>query len=454
MDERQLARTARRLVGSGAAVPVLAGSALTGAGVAGLLQRLPQLLPWTRPAGARLSAVVFKIDRSAGRTIAWARVFAGTLRVRDRHQLGGRRPERITSLRVAEPGGLAETNEAGPGDVVALGGLGSARVGDWLGEPCPGRVTRQFPAPTLEAVVEPVDPTQRGLMHQALADLAEADPLIDVHLDDDRGEVSVPLYGEVQKQVIGALLDEEFGVPCRFRETTTVHIERIVGTGADKALMPERLTPYLASLGSRLEAVPPGTGVVVDLEAELGSMPPAFFAATREGIGTGLAQGRFGWPIPDARVFITHTGYVPRQSAMHQKFNKNMSSIGADFRLLAPILVHTALALAGTVVCEPIERFSLQVPTWAVSPVTAAVANAEGIIGSTNPGHDEIELVGHIPTRTLRGLVQQLPDLAHGEAVLVTELDHFAAVTGRPPVRRRVGPDPLDRETWFRERPR
>ena len=38
-------------------------------------------------------------------------------------------------------------------------------------------------------------------------------------------------------------------------------------------------------------------------------MPPAFFAATWEGVRTGLAQGRSGWAIPDARVVLTHTGY-------------------------------------------------------------------------------------------------------------------------------------------------
>jgi len=88
-------------------------------------------------------------------------------------------------------------------------------------------------------------------------------------------------------------------------------------------------------------------------------MPPAFFVATWEGVRAGLAQGLSGWAIPDARVVLTHTGYYPRQSAMHQKFNKNVSSVGADFRNLAPVLIHEALRQAGTVVCEPVETFHL-----------------------------------------------------------------------------------------------
>ena len=36
-------------------------------------------------------------------------------------------------------------------------GISEARTGSWVGEAIPGRVTRQFPAPALESVVEPVD---------------------------------------------------------------------------------------------------------------------------------------------------------------------------------------------------------------------------------------------------------------------------------------------------------
>ena len=112
-------------------------------------------------------------------------------------------------------------------------------------------------------------------------------------------------------------------------------------------------------------------------------MPPAFFAATWEGVRTGLAQGRSGWEIPDARVVLTHTGYWPRQSAMHQKFNKNVSSVAADFRNLAPVLVHDALRQARTVVCEPVETFRLEIPVGALPVVTVTLARLSGLVTGT-----------------------------------------------------------------------
>jgi ribosomal protection tetracycline resistance protein len=453
-------RSARAQVRRCALVPVAAGSALTGSGVPDLLAALPTLLPWARESACALSGVVYKIEHAERGRLAHCRIFGGELRLRDRAAAGEGRPGVITSLERSTPQGWTQTGAATAGDVVRVRGLGSATVGAWVGQVIPGRVTRQFPRPALESVVDPVDPAQRGRLFAALQELAEADPLINLRLDEERHEIAVSLYGEVQKEVIAALLAEQFGVAVTFRPTVTVHVERIAGTGAAFAISSEHTTPYLATLGVRVEPAPVGAGLSCDLEVELGSMPPAFFAATWEGVRTGLAQGLSGWEIPDARVVLTHTGYWPRQSAMHQKFNKNVSSVGADFRNLAPVLVHDALRQARTVVCEPVETFQLEIPVGALPVVTVTLARLSGLVtgtesdGSGDGAADGLTLTGTIPTRNVQPLLAQLPEQTSGEAVFTSEVTHYTPVTGLPPVRPRIGPDPLDRETWFRARPR
>ncbi len=67
---------------------------------------------------------------------------------------------------------------------------------------------RHFAPPTLETVVVPARPADKGALHVALTQLAEQDPLIDLRQDDIRQEMSVSLYGEVQKEVIQATLAE------------------------------------------------------------------------------------------------------------------------------------------------------------------------------------------------------------------------------------------------------
>jgi ribosomal protection tetracycline resistance protein len=455
VSEAMALRSARGQVRGGAVVPVAAGSALTGAGVTDLLATLPRLMPWARPAAGALSGVIYKVEHGDRGALAHCRLFGGELRVRDRVATADARPEVITSLERSTPHGWAKASVARPGDVVRMRGLGSARTGGWVGEAIPGRVTRQFPSPALESVVEPADPARRGRLFSALKELAEADPLINLRVDEEHGEIAVSLYGEVQKEVIADLLAGQFGVAVAFRPTVTVHVERIAGTGTSVARIAEKSTPYLATLGFRVEHAPAGSGLVCELEVERGSMPPAFFAATWQGVRAGLAQGLSGWAIPDARVVLTHTGYWPRQSAMHQKFNKNVSSVGADFRYLAPVLIHEALRQAKTFVCEPVETFHLEIPARALPAVTATIARLSGLITGTSPVAEEVvALTGTLPTRSVQSLLAQLPEQTSGEGVFTAEVTHYAPVAGPAPARPRIGPDPLSREEWFRARPR
>src|SRR3984885_4404121 len=129
---------------------------------------------------------------------------------------------------MARPCGGARCAAGGCGQ---LWGLAEVRSGDAVGVPPPGGQHR-FAPPTLETVVVPRDPGERGALRAALGQLAEQDPLINVRQDDVRQELSVSLYGEVQKEVIGATLAADYGLDASFRESTTICAERPAGTGA------------------------------------------------------------------------------------------------------------------------------------------------------------------------------------------------------------------------------
>ena len=68
-------------------------------------------------------------------------------------------------------------------------------------------------------------------MYAALTELADQDPLIDLRRDDGRREIAVSLYGEVQKEVIAAVLAAEYDVEVTFRPTTSICVERVLGPG-------------------------------------------------------------------------------------------------------------------------------------------------------------------------------------------------------------------------------
>ena len=107
----------------------------------------------------------------------------------------------------------------------------------------------------------PRDPRDRGALRAALAQLAEQDPLINVRQDDIRQEISVSLFGEVQKEVIGATLAADFGV-CR---SASARRPRSASSGwpAPGAAV-ERLgqapNPFLATIGLRVAPAGGGLG--------------------------------------------------------------------------------------------------------------------------------------------------------------------------------------------------
>src|SRR5262249_49344644 len=147
--------------------------------------------------------------------------------------------------------------------------------------------------------------------------------------DERRDELSVSLYGEVQKEVIEATLREEYGVAAGFKETTTLCVERPAGSGEAVEVGERGGNPVLATVGVRAE---PGEGVAFGLEVELGSMPYAFFRAVEETVHATLEEGLHGWRVTDCAVTMTRAGYWPRQSHSHATFDKSMSSTGSDFR--------------------------------------------------------------------------------------------------------------------------
>jgi ribosomal protection tetracycline resistance protein len=428
-------------VGQAVVQPVFFGSAMTGVGVPELIEGIRTLLPRATgsPRGC-LEAAVFKVERGpAGAKIASARVFSGALQARqyvDVHRAGSSYSVKPTSIRLFDRGSTVPVERVVAGRIVELRGVKEIQIGDQLGRPSE-RGGQLFSPPTLETVVRPIDPGKQPDLYVALQQLAEQDPLIRLHKNALRGEISIHLYGEVQKDVIASLLESEYGLAVEYAETQPILTEHPLGSGTAYRAIGEPDNPWYATVGFRVSPAPAGAGLDYRLEVELGGLPRAFHTAIEETVHQCLQQGLYGWEVTDCRVDLTHTGYL------------SPVTVAGDFRRLVPLVLMRALQNAGTSVYEPVNKFELELPADAVAAVLGKLTEAGATVEDTQVRPDQARLTGLIPAGRMHGFEAQLPGLSHGEGVLLAAFGGFSPVAGPPPYRERTDGNPLNLKEYL-----
>ncbi|MHA6620388.1 GTP-binding protein [Pseudonocardia sp. DLS-67] len=388
--------------------PFYAGSALSGAGIAALLDGIVRLLP---PAPAVAAAeprgTVFAVERApSGQKVAYLRLLAGEIRPRQRVVIrrGGEEIFRqVTSLRVVGRNG---TGRLVAGDIGRVGGL-DPKVGDRLGSAGGDEDGPRFARPTLRTAVRPRDPADAGRLHTALTSLADEDPLIHARVVPG-GATEVLLYGEVQKEVIAERLAVEYGVEAGFAPSRIVCVERPVGVGVAAEEFGRRgpaLGRFWATVGLRVEPAPRDSGVTFRYETELGALPRAFHTAIEETVHLASGRGPRGWAVTDCRVTLVRSGF------------EAPVSVAADFRGLTASVLAQALERAGTQVYEPYHAFELEIPADVLSEVAPRITALGARIEATAGDATRWRLTGTVPVRGLDAVQRSLPGLARGEAV-------------------------------------
>src|SRR6185503_18485265 len=103
-----------------------------------------------------------------------------------------------------------------------------------------------------------------------------------------------------------------------------------------------------------------------------------------------------------------------------------------------PLVLMQALERAGTVVCEPTVRISLEIPTNTIGAVMSAVARL-GAAAETPSLQGELSTIQAVlPVTLADDLQRQLAGLTGGEGVLESSFDGYQPVSGEQPTRRRT----------------
>src|SRR6266702_2759484 len=215
--------------------PIFFGSAIKGVGVPQLTEALetyfiPPHVDTTTP----LSAVVFKIERGArSEKIAYIRVYSGEMQARSQVECG--RPAtgstfsvKITAMQAFKNGATTDVFAASAGDIVKVWGMNDCAINDYIGRAPRDERKPYLARPSLEVIVNSRSPQDAPRLYNALQQISEQDPFIEVRQNPRDRVLSVRLCGEVQKEVIQDTLANDYGVQVAFRDTTAICIERPV----------------------------------------------------------------------------------------------------------------------------------------------------------------------------------------------------------------------------------
>ncbi|MDR6667968.1 TetM/TetW/TetO/TetS family tetracycline resistance ribosomal protection protein [Rhizobium sp. 1399] len=434
LNSRRLQRAIAAQVSKGLVHPAYGGIAMTGLGVPDLIWAIQNLLPSRIPdPSAPVRGSVFKIDRGwGGEKLAYINLEDGTIGARDLIELPTG-PAKVTSLQVFDETGLHRCDYARAGRIVKVGGLSGVRIGDEIGLATKRARARQFAPPTIETRVVARRPSENGALWLALQQLSEQDPLINLRNTEDAREMYLSLYGEVQKEIIQATLLADFGVDATFEESTVIYVERPTRSARALEVIFKEPNPFLATIGLRVEARHPGSGNAYVLEADVGQMPISFYRAIEETVSETLKAGVFGWQVIDCQVVLT----VVRHSSP--------SSTAADFRGLTPLVLAEALSQAEMVVCEPVERFQLEVPATTLPVIVTLLAKCGASISETLIESSVARLEGVIASIHVQGIRRQLPGLTSGVGIIESIFDHYTPLSGPSPIRSRTVANPFNR---------
>ena len=428
-----------RMTRSGWLTPVLFSCAKTGAGMPELLDGLLRFLPRaSADDDAPLSGVVYKVshDRDMGKA-AHIRLFGGRLKSRDEVRLqGGSVAGKITQIRRFSGDKTSDTGELSCGDIGAVYGLAGIKTGDVIGQAEPHR-KYTLAAALLRVQVFPEEPAQRPALAEALLQLSDEDPLLDLQNGTDGQGLHLNITGKIQLEILAEQLGERYGLRAAFSEPTVIYRETPAGPGIgfESYTMPK---PCWAVVRLKIEPLPPGSGLVFESVIKEGVLPYRYQNHVRTSALETARQGLYGWEISDAK--ITLVGGEHHHVHTHP----------LDFFVATPIALLRALTDAGSQLLEPVCEVTLSAAEGLLGRVIGDILAMRGRFDSPVIRGTDFTLTAMLPMASSLDYPESFAIATSGKGTYASRFAGFepcAPELGATCPRR--GVNPLDRSKWI-----
>ena len=417
----------RELITNRRLFPCCFGSGLKLTGIEELLDVLDRFAPV--PAyGNDFGARVYKISRDPqGARLTWLKVTGGTLRVRTPLTYGEALTEKPQQLRLYSGDKFTLTEEAVPGQLVAVTGLSATFAGQGLG------AAGSALAPMLEPVMTYRVDLPKGCDPMTflpkLRLLEEEDPQLHVLWDNHLKQIHVQIMGKIQLEILKSLISQRFSLEVQFTDRRIYYKETILDTVEGVGHF-EPLRHY-AECHLLLEPLPAGSGLHFDTVCSTDILDIAYQKLIIGHLGEKMHRGvLIGAPITDMKITLL----VGKAHLKHTE--------GGDFRQATYRAVRQGLMQAKSRLLEPWYRFRLTVPTEVVGRAITDIRAMGGQFDAPVAIGSNSLLVGTVPAAELGDYTEQVAAYTQGRGQLQIALDGYAPCHNQEEVVTAYGYDP------------
>jgi elongation factor G len=420
----------------GVVTPVLIGTAEKGNGVLRLLKAIrhdaPDIEATRRRLGmpdgdATILQVMKTIHTMHGGKLSVSRVMSG--RLDDGAELFLKDGQTVKVSGIYKMLGKDQTKQpsAAAGETVALGKLEPVATGDTLTSAKGGMkpfVTLTPPQPVYAFALRPKERKDDVKMTAAIQRLAEEDPSLTLHHNQESAETVLSGHGEMHLRVIRERLEGRNQIAVEGRVPAVPYRETIRKSIEQRGRHRKQSGGHgqFGDVVLQIKPLPRGSGFQFTDTISGGVVPKQYIPSVEAGVREYLKCGPLGFPVVDIAVNLSDGSY-------HTVDSSDMA-----FQMAAKLAMKEGMAQCSPVLLEPIMKVEIVTPSDATARIIALIPQRRGqILGydarSGWPRWDVVEAT--MPQAEMGDLIIELRSATAGVASYSATFDHMAELTGR-----------------------
>jgi len=360
-------------------------------------------------------------DQFSGR-INLAKVFSGRI-ASDSHLLNPRTGEKertgnILTMQGKESKGI---DEAGAGDIIALGKLKDTSTGDTLTDP--SRAVHfppvEFPPPAISFAITAKAKGEEEKVSNALKRLGDEDPAMQFRFDSQTHEMIIAGTSQVHVEVILDKMKRRFGVEVDLHPPRVPYRETIRKASTAQGRH-KKQTGGRGQFGDcwiEIQPLPHGGGFEFEDAIVGGSIPRGFIPAVEKGIVETMERGVIaGYTVVDVKVKLFDGSY-------HTVDSSEMA-----FKIAGSLAFHKAMEGAAPVLLEPVMNVEVIAPEANMGDIMGDLSSRRGRPqGSESMGEMHV-IRAQVPLAEMLTYAPQLRSMTGGRGSYTMDVDHYDEV--------------------------